>query len=120
MVIKKVGVVGLGIMGSGIAQSCAQSKYQVIVTDVDNGRITKGLSSIDAFLTKSIEKGKITSQEKDAALGRIKGAANIKELSDCDIVVEAVFEDMDLKKKTFAELDKVCSRDTILATNTSA
>ena len=119
MEIKKVGVVGCGIMGSGITQVCAQSGYQVIVSEVNDELLNKGIASIDSFLTKSIERGKLSQPEKDSTLARIKGTTSTKDFSDCDLVIEAVVEDMDLKKKVFAELDKICSRQSILASNTS-
>ncbi len=119
MKINKVGIVGCGVMGSGIAQVCAQSGYQVVVSEINDELLKKGLASIDTFLTKGIARGKVTQQEKDATLSRIKGTTNIKDFSDCDLVVEAVIEIMDVKRKVFAELDKVCSKSTILASNTS-
>ena len=119
MEIKKVGVVGCGIMGSGIAQVCAQSGYQVVASEINNELLNKGLASINSFLTKGIERGKITQQQKDSTLARIKGTTTTKDFSDCDLVVEAATEDMDLKKKIFAEVDKICPKHAILATNTS-
>lgn len=119
MEISKVGVVGCGLMGSGIAQVCAQSGYQVIVSEVNNEFLNKGLASIDGFLIKSIEKGKISQQDKDGILSRIKDTTNTSDFSDCDLIIEAVIENIDLKKKVFAELDKICAQRAILATNTS-
>ncbi|MBA7622507.1 3-hydroxybutyryl-CoA dehydrogenase [subsurface metagenome] len=120
MEIKKIGVVGCGLMGSGIAQVCAQSGYQVVVSEINDELLNKGLASINKFLAKSVEKDKITEQDKDATLSRIKGTTNTKDFSDCDLVIEAVVENMDLKKKIFAELDKTCPQHAILASNTSA
>jgi 3-hydroxybutyryl-CoA dehydrogenase len=120
MEIKKVGVIGCGVMGAGIAQICAQSKYQVVVKDVDIEKVNKGISSINAFLSKSIEKGKITADDKTAALNRIMPTIDVNNLADCDLIIEAVFEDLELKRKTFAELDTICKKDTIFITNTSA
>ena len=119
MEIKKVGVVGCGLMGSGIAQVCAQSGYQVVVSEINDELLNKGLASINSFLTKSVDKGKISQQDKEATLGRIKGTTNTKDFSDCDLMIEAAIENMDLKKKIFAELDKICPKHTILTTNTS-
>jgi len=119
MEIKKVGVVGCGFMGSGIVQVCAQSGYQVVVTRKNPKLLDKGIASIDYYLTRDVEKGRISQQDRDSALSRIKGTTNTKDFSDCDLVVEAVPEDMDLKKKVFAEFDKVCPRQAILASNTS-
>ena len=119
MEIKQVGVVGCGQMGSGITQVCAQSGYRVIVSEINNELLNKGLSSINSFLTRSVEKGKITRQDKDSALSRIKGTTDLKDLGDCDLLIEAAVENLDLKKKIFAELDKICPKHAILASNTS-
>jgi len=119
MEIKKVGVVGCGTMGAGIAQICAQSGYQVVVSEINDELLSKGLASLNSFLTKSVEKGKLSQQDKDALLSRIKGTTNTQDLADCDLVIEAVIENMDLKKKIFAELDRICPGHAILATNTS-
>ena len=119
MEIKKVGVVGCGLMGSGIIQVCAQSGYRVIGSEISNELLNKGLSSIDLLLTRSARKGRISQEDKEATMARIKGTTNIKDLSDCDLVIEATIENMDVKKQVFAELDKICSDDAILATNTS-
>ncbi len=119
MEIKKVGVAGCGIMGSGIVQVCAQAGYEVIVSDINNELLDKGLASIDSFLTRGIEKGKVSRQDKDSTLARIKGTTTTKDFADCDLVIEAIIEDMAIKQQLFAELDKICPEHTILATNTS-
>ena len=119
MEIKRVGVVGCGLMGSGITQVCAQSGYRVVVLEINNELLNKGLTSISSFLTRNVKKGKVSQAEKEATLARIKGTTNTRDFSDCDLVIEAAIENMDVKKKIFAELDKICSRDAILATNTS-
>jgi len=119
MEIKKVGVVGCGVMGAGIVQLCAQSGYQVVASEINDELLNKGLASIEKILARSVEKGRISQQDKDATLGRIKGTTNTKDFSDRDIVIEAAIENMDLKKKIFAELDEICPKDAILATNTS-
>jgi len=119
MEIKKVGVVGCGLMGSGITQVCAQSGYQIVVSEINDELLNKGLASINSFLAKSVDKGKISQQDKDSALARIKGTTNTKDFSDCDLMIEAAIENMDLKKRIFAELDKICPKHAILATNTS-
>lgn len=118
--IRKVGVVGCGLMGSGIVQVCAQSGYPVVVSEENNELLSKGLASINSFLSKSVEKGKMTQRDRDATLTRIKGTTNINDFSDCDLVIEAVTEKMDVKRSVFAQLDKICPRQTILSTNTSA
>ena len=119
MEIKRVGVVGCGLMGSGISQVCAQSGYQVVVSEINDELLNKGLASISLFLTRNVKKGRVSQAEKDATLARIKGTTNIKDFGDCDLIIEAAIENMDVKKKIFAELDKICSKDAILATNTS-
>lgn len=119
MEIKQVGVVGCGFMGSGITQVCAQSGYQVVVSEVNDELLNKGLTTINYYLTRSVLKGKISEQDKDSALARIKGATNTKDFSDCDLVIEVVPENIDLKKEVFARIDKICPEHTILASNTS-
>jgi len=119
MEIKKVGVVGCGTMGNGIVMVCAQAGYQVVVLEINDQLLNKGLASINSFLTKSVEKGKLSQQDRDSTLARIKGTTNTQDFSDCDLVIEAAVENMDLKKKIFAEVDKICPKHTILASNTS-
>jgi 3-hydroxybutyryl-CoA dehydrogenase len=119
MDIKKVGVVGCGIMGSGIAQTSAQFGYQVVVSDVNDQLMNKGLNSIASSLKKGVEKGKMSKEEMDAILGRIKGTTDMGAFADCDLMIEAVAEDLEVKKKVFGELDKICPPHAILATNTS-
>ena len=119
MEIKKVGVVGGGIMGGGIAQISAQAGYQVVISEINDELLNKGLAGINSILTRSVDKGRISQEDKDATMARIKGTTNTKDFSDCDLVIEAIIENMDLKKKVFAELDKVCPKHAILATNTS-
>jgi len=119
MQIKKVGVVGCGFMGSGITQVCAQSGYQVVVSEVNDELLNKGLTIINYYLTRSVQKGKISEQDKDSAVARIKGTTNSKDFSDCDLVIEVVPENIDLKKEVFARIDKICPEHTILASNTS-
>ena len=119
MKISKVGVVGCGQMGSGIAQVCAQAGYQVVVSEINSELLNKGLASIDSRLGRDVEKGRISPQDKESMLNRIKGTTNMEDFADCDLVIEAAVEDMGLKKKIFSELDKICPKDAILATNTS-
>ncbi len=119
MAIKKVGVVGCGFMGSGITQVCAQSGYPVVVAETNNELLKKGLASIDYYLTRGVERGRISQKEKDAILARIKGTTSTRDFNECDLVIEVVPEDLKLKKKVFAEIDKICPPHTILSTNTS-
>ena len=119
MEVKQVGVVGCGQMGSGITQVCAQSGYQVIVSEINEELLNKGLTSINSSLTKSVEKERISQQDKDSTMARIKGTTDMNAFSECDLVIEAAIENLDLKKKIFTELDKICPKHAILATNTS-
>jgi 3-hydroxybutyryl-CoA dehydrogenase len=119
MEIKNVGVVGCGIMGSGITQLCSQSGYHVIVLEINDEVLNKGLKSIDSILSRLVDKGKISQQEKESILSRIKGTTDIGDFSECDLVIEAATEDLAIKKAIFAQLDKVCPKHIILATNTS-
>jgi 3-hydroxybutyryl-CoA dehydrogenase len=120
MEIKKVGVVGAGTMGNGIAQVAAQIGCEVIMRDIENSFVERGMKSIDKFLSKSVEKGKLRAEEKQKIMGRIKGTTNISDLKDADFVVEAVLEDLQLKRSVFKELDGLCRPDVILASNTSS
>lgn len=119
MEIKKVGVVGCGSMGAGIAQLCAQSGYQVVVSEINDELLKRGMGLIDKVLARSVEKGKLSQPDKDAIMGRIKGTTSTKDFSGCDLVIEAAIENLELKKKIFAELDGICPSRAILATNTS-
>jgi 3-hydroxybutyryl-CoA dehydrogenase len=120
MEIKKIGVVGAGTMGNGIAQVAALIGCEVVMRDVEERFVQNGLKNIDRFLSKSVEKGKMTEDQKQGVLGRIKGTVNMADLAEVDFVIEAVIEDMDLKRSVFKDLDGICRPDVILATNTSS
>jgi 3-hydroxybutyryl-CoA dehydrogenase len=119
MEIRKVGVIGCGLMGSGITQVCAQSGYNVVVSEINNEILLKGLSSIDNLLMRNIQKERITRQDKDAIMNRITGTIDINDMATCDLVIEAATENLDLKKEIFRSLNRICHADTILTTNTS-
>jgi 3-hydroxybutyryl-CoA dehydrogenase len=120
MEIKKVGVLGFtGTMGRGIAQVCAQSGYEVIGSSRSEERAAKAISTIDAALARSVERGRMSQEDKDTAIARIKGTADTKEFSDCDLVIEVAAEELDVKIKAFTELDGICKEDAIIASNTS-
>ena len=119
MAIKKVGIVGCGLMGRGIAEVSAKSGYNVVVSEINKELLDKGMAAINQSLSKAVEKGKISEADKAAALGKIKGTTDMQDFKDCDLVVEAAIENLDLKKKIFADLDKICKPDAILSTNTS-
>lgn len=119
MEIKTLGILGCGQMGAGIAQVFAQSGYEVVAVDSDEKMLEKGLKGIDKRLTGRVEKGKLSPSEKSAILARIKKSTRLEDLKDCDLVEEAVPEDLGLKKRIFAQLDELCKKETILGTNTS-
>jgi len=120
MQINKVGIVGCGAMGAGIVEVCAQAGLAVTVSEANDEFLKKGMSLVNAYFTRSVEKGKITAQDKDAILARIKGTINMTDLKNSDLIIEAVPEKLDMKKNVFTQLDKVCPKETIFATNTSA
>ncbi|MEE8414596.1 MAG: 3-hydroxybutyryl-CoA dehydrogenase [Dehalococcoidales bacterium] len=120
MEIKKVGILGVtGTMGRGIAQICAQAGYQVIASSRNEERLSKALASLDSTLSRLVERDRLTQEAKDAAMSKIKGTTDINDFKDCDLVIEAAAEDLEIKKQTFTELDKICPKNAILATNTS-
>ncbi|RKD20906.1 3-hydroxyacyl-CoA dehydrogenase [Caminicella sporogenes DSM 14501] len=118
--MKKIGVIGAGTMGAGIAQVLAQNGFEVVLKDIKEEFVQKGIATITKGLDRLVKKEKITQQQKEEMLSNVKGTVDTKELSDCDLVVEAATENMEIKKKIFAELDEICKEDTILATNTSS
>src|SRR5262245_1696839 len=120
MKIEKVGVIGCGLMGSGIAQVAAAAGFPTVVREVSEDLVGKGLKSIDRFLSKSVEKGKLTAAVKDATLGRLKGTTALDDLRDCDLVIEAIVENVAVKRETFGALDAICPAKTIFASNTSS
>ena len=118
--IKKVGVVGCGLMGSGIAQVAAAAGYNTVVREVNEERLAEGMAAIDRFLSKGVERGKLTTDEREQILGRIEPTTRLSEFADADIIIEAVVEDVEAKKKVFAELDTVLSDEAIRCSNTSS
>jgi 3-hydroxybutyryl-CoA dehydrogenase len=120
MEVRTFGVIGAGQMGNGIAQVAAASGLQVIMNDVARDFVDKGLKTIDKNLSRSVEKGKLAADEKDAILGRIKGSTSLDDFAGADYVVEAVLENLDIKKKVFQSLDSIVAPGKILASNTSS
>jgi 3-hydroxybutyryl-CoA dehydrogenase len=120
MAIEKVGVVGCGLMGSGIAQVCAQAGFQTIVSEVSPELVEKGLKGIEKNLARLVEKSTITEAAKSEIRGRLKGVTAIDELKDCDLVVEAIIEQLPAKRELFTTLDSLCPAHTIFASNTSS
>ena len=119
MTFNKIGVVGCGLMGRGIAEVSAKSGYAVVVSEINKELLDKGMKAIDQSLAKAVEKGKMAAADKDKAMGKIKGTIDMNDFKDCDLIVEAAIENLELKKKIFTDLDKICKPDAILSTNTS-
>ncbi|WP_300903222.1 3-hydroxybutyryl-CoA dehydrogenase [uncultured Clostridium sp.] len=118
--MEKIFVLGAGTMGSGIVQAFAQKGYEVIVRDIKDEFVQRGLSGINKNLSKLVSKGKMTEETKEEILSRISGTTDMNLAADCDLVVEAAIENMKIKKEIFAELDGICKKETILASNTSS
>jgi len=120
MAIEKVGVIGCGLMGSGIAQIAAQAGCTVVVREVSEERLNKGLASIEKSLNKFVEKGTLSSADRDATRGRLRGTTKLEDLKDSDLVVEAIIEQLPDKRELYSALDKICPKNTIFASNTSS
>jgi 3-hydroxybutyryl-CoA dehydrogenase len=120
MDLKKIGVMGCGAMGAGIAQVSAQAGYEVVVSEVNDEALDRGLNSIRSWLAKGVAKGKLDQADMDQTLGLIRGTTDPAQFSQCDLIIEAAPEDLALKQKILAELDTICPAETILATNTSS
>ncbi len=120
MDIQTVGVVGCGLMGAGIAQVCAEAGFDVVVREVSDDLLRKGLGKIDAFLAKGVEKGKLTPERRAEVMGRLQGTTQLAELGRCDVVIEVVTENLAVKRDVYAALDAACGPETIFASNTSS
>lgn len=120
MEIKKVGVVGLGIMGSGIAQVSAEAGYETLGHEINQEYLSKGMKIIEESLNRGIAKGKYEKSYKDEVMRKLKGTTDLKELSDCDLIIEAITENLELKKELFRKIDGICSKKTLFASNTSS
>ena len=119
MNVKNIGVIGAGQMGHGIALVAAQAGFNVLLNDVKDEYVKKGLARIEKFLDKSIEKEKIKPDEKKQVMSRLKGTAKLEDLKDRDLIIEAIFENIQVKKELFKKLDKICKKETYFASNTS-
>lgn len=119
MDIKTVGVVGCGLMGSGIAEVSARAGYEVVVLEVNQELLDKGINALRSSMDKAVKRGKMTEQERDETVGRLKGTTDFADFKDCDLVIEAAIENLEEKKKIFAAVDQVCQEHAIIATNTS-
>jgi len=120
MPVTKVGVLGCGLMGSGIAQVCAQSGHPTVVLEVSQPLLDKGMASIQKFLKGGVERGKLSAEARDKTLSHLKGTIDPKDLADCDLIIEAVVEKFETKKEMFVRLDALCPPTTIFASNTSS
>jgi 3-hydroxybutyryl-CoA dehydrogenase len=118
--IKKVGVLGCGLMGSGVAEVAARAGYETVVREVTGELLDKGLEKIHGSLGKAVERGKLEAQVRDETLSRLSGTVDLGALADCDVVVEAIVENLDEKRKTFGALDEAVKEDAIFASNTSS
>ena len=120
MEIRRVGVIGLGTMGAGIAQVSVQSGHETVGREISDELNERARATIDRYLTRAVEKGRMSEDDKDAALGRLALTTSLEDVADCDLVIEAIVEELEPKREVFAELERICRPDTILATNTSA
>ena len=120
MEIKKVGVLGCGLMGAGIAQVAATAGFETVVKEVSDEFIAKGFGGIEKSLAKFAEKGTITSEQQTEIRGRLSGATSFDALADCDIIIEAIIENLEEKRSTYQQLDTICKPETIFASNTSS
>src|SRR6476646_5666967 len=120
MAIKTVGVLGCGLMGSGIAQVCAASGYKTIVREVDQVYLDKGLGRIKKFLEDGVVKGKVTAESRDKTIANLSGVTTFDALRECDLIVEAIIENLDEKRRTYAALEPIVHDATIFLSNTSS
>src|SRR5687767_12613625 len=120
MEIKKVGVLGCGLMGAGIAQTAATAGFETVVREVSDDLISKGFAGIEKSLAKFAEKGTITGEQQKEIRGRLTGTTSFEPLADCDIIIEAIIENLDTKRDTYKQLDALCKPETIFASNTSS
>lgn len=120
MKINRVGVLGAGLMGSGIAEVCAKAGYETIVREVSDDLAKKGVGRLESSLAKAVERGKLAAADRDATRGRLKATTRVQDLAGCDLVIEAVVENLDAKKELFGELDRICGEPAIFCSNTSS
>lgn len=120
MAIKKVGVVGCGLMGSGIARVCAQAGFDTIVREVNQNLLDEGMDKLKSSMLKDVDKDRLSEEEMNDALDKVHGTTELKDLKDCDLIIEAIVEDMAMKEELFTEVENICPEDTIFASNTSS
>jgi 3-hydroxybutyryl-CoA dehydrogenase len=117
---RTVGVAGFGLMGSGIVEVCARTGYDVVVREVADDLLARGLDRLDRSLGRGVERGKLSAADRDAARKRVRGTTRLEDLARCDLVIEAIVELMDAKKSLYAQLDRLCPPETVFASNTSS
>lgn len=117
--VKTIGVLGAGVMGAGIAQTAAQAGYRVIMRDITDDLVSRGLNNISKNLDRDVQKNRLTREDAQAILERIKGTTNMADLAAADFIIEAVIEKMELKKEVYRELDQICPEQVVFASNTS-
>lgn len=120
MAFRTIGVAGFGLMGSGIVEVCARTGYDVVVREVSDDLLARGLDRLDRSLGRGVERGKLSAADRDAARKRVRGTTRLPDLAGCDLVIEAIVELMDAKKALYAELDRLCPPGTVFASNTSS
>ena len=120
MSVEKVGVLGCGLMGSGIAEVCARAGLPTVVREVEQGLLDQGMARIEKSLGKAVDKGKLAAEDRDATLGKLQGTTSIDDLADCDLVIEAIVENLEEKCRTFAALDEAVKETALFASNTSS
>jgi len=120
MGVRKIGVVGAGAMGTGIANIAVMNGYEVVLRDIEMSYVERSINNMGKFMARSVEKGKMSEEQRQASLSRIKGTIALEDFADADFVIEAVIEEIDLKKKVFSDLDGICRPEVVLATNTSS
>jgi 3-hydroxybutyryl-CoA dehydrogenase len=120
MSIQSVGVLGCGLMGAGIAQVCAQSGYRTVVRELDQAVLDKGLGRVRRFLDEGVQKGKVTTETRDRTLGNLSGTTTVDALAGCDLVIEAIVENLEAKRQAYATVEAVVGDDTLIVSNTSS
>jgi 3-hydroxybutyryl-CoA dehydrogenase len=120
MEIQRIGIIGVGLMGAGVAEVCARAGYDTLVREINDEFLAKGLERIEASMQTAVNHGKLTSAEQEAARSRVRGTTRLDDFADRDLVIEAAIEDLQLKKELFAQLDQICPPDAILTSNTSS
>ena len=120
MEIQRIGIIGVGLMGAGIAEVCARAGYYTLVREINDELLAKGLERIEASMQTAVNRGKLTAAEQEAARSRVRGTTQLEDFADRDLVIEAAIEDLHLKQELFAQLDQICPPQAILASNTSS